>query len=287
MRRSARKSDKANQEFNEILNKNRLINRQGPYRPPSSSSSDDASVSSDEYIIQSDDDVINEEDNMIQSEEEIQQQESVPLTDPLPPVVVTPNASIFWGCVLGLMILGILVNLGCIYLVVTSSSRNEDANHLIDLINENVANSSLNIDSDCMTCSYGLTPDETTTLINAIMHTNSDSELLTQFSQNGGITLDNINLPISYPSSSNVNTSILFENNLEASNMLISATPGLISIPLETSSQLTTLGTCPSSNNIVPSIYAYKQISVSSTTYYICFCESTNKYCQSLIETVV
>lgn len=262
-----RKSD--NEKIDEILRKNRLINRQQPYEPPSDSDEEPQEVnSSEDYTIAS-----SEEDDT----EPLTERSPSSLSTETPPVMIVPDLKLFWvGCLLG-MIIAIATNMVCIWLITASWNRNNHANNLIHSINLNLTNASINTDDGCMSCSGS------TSNINGIMHTNIDSELVPQFSSNGGIIIDNILFGPDNTYSSNANTSVLFENNMEASNMLVSQEPGFISIPLETSSQLTTIGACPSSGLLVPSIYAYKNI--APTQYYICFCGSTNKYCSILTQT--
>jgi len=279
------------ERLQEILRKNRLINRQdNKYVPPSSSSEEENSSeemnnseplsddndsigSIDEYVIEDRDNA-----NLLKQSDQ-----------PLPPVVITPNLTMFWVGMFLIITIGFLINVGMIYPTVVSWNRNNNATGLIDLITKNIKNASSNDGSDCMSCTYDSVSGQYTTHINGIMHTDINSEIVNQFSLNGGITIDHVDFDTLYITSSNQNTSILFENNMEASNMLISNPPGLISIPLETSSQLTTIGACPSSDILVPSIYAYKKLTGSDPPayYYICFCESTNKYCHILTQTVV
>lgn len=270
------------ERLQEILTKNRLINRQQQYVPPSSSSEEENSSeeitlneepgSSEEYAVESEE---------IEDVQPLTQQE-----EPLPPIVVTPNLTAFWVGMFFIIAIGFFINLAMIYPTVVAWNRNNNATGLIDLITENINNASANTGSDCMSCTFDSVSGKYTTHINGIMHVNINSEILIQF--DGGIIIDNIDFEFTSVTSSNQNTSILFENNLEASNMLISDAPGLISVPLETSSQLTTIGACPSSDNLVPSIYAYKQLSgTDPPIYYICFCDTTNKYCHNLTETVV
>lgn len=280
-----------NDRLQDILKKNRLINRQdNQYVPPSSSSEEENSSEESDIIRNQEsdnDDVDSTEEYVIQNEDDDNLLERT--DQALPPVVITPNLTMFWVGMFLVLTLGFLINVGMIYPTVVSWSRNNNATGLIDLIKENIINASFNEGSDCMSCTYDSVSGEYTTHINGIMHTDVNSEIINQFSSNGGIVIDNIDFDTTYITSSNQNTSILFENNMEASNMLISNPPGLISIPLETSSQLSTIGACPSSDILVPSIYAYKQLTGSDPPayYYICFCESTNKYCHILSQTVV
>lgn len=261
------------ERLEEILQKNRLINRQQPYIPPSES--DEEINSSEEYTISPTTSSSSSDDD--DDTEPLTQQEQ-PLSTEIPPVVIVPDLKMFWvGCLLG-MIIAIAMNMLCIWFIVTSWNRTNNANDLIHSINLNLTNASINTDDGCLSCSGS------TSYINGIMHTDVNSELLPQFSLNGGIIIDNIIFEPENTYSSNINTSILFENNMEASNMLVSKQPGFISIPLETSSQLTTIGACPSSNLLVPSIYAYKSLMLIDQ-YYICFCGSTNKYCSILTQT--
>lgn len=273
------------ERLQEILTKNRLINRQEQYAPPSSSSEEENS--SEEYMIANEEQPGSSEEYAVESEEiEDTQPLSSNQEEPLPPIVITPNLTAFWVGMFLIITIGFLINVAMIYPTVVAWNRNNNATGLIDLITQNIHNASVNTDSDCMSCTFDSLSGKYTSHIKGIMHLDINSELLIQFDR--GITIDNIDFEITSVKSSNQNTSILFENNLEASNVLVSSTAGLITIPLETSSQLTTIGACPSSNNLVPSIYAYKQLSGSNPPiYYICFCDSANKYCHNLTETVV
>lgn len=282
------------QKFDEIIEKNRLIGKGGRLQEPPTVSSDDdetdysedtsennASGEENGYYYEQDDDNSNEIDGLIDEEKNKTITDSTPL-------VITPDLKPFWIGVMLAMMIGIAMNMVCIWLIISSWDRNNNCNSIIDKLNVNIDNANSNNNSLCMTCSYDSESDEYTTYIKAIMQLDFNSEIVTQFDENG-IIIDNVYFSQDGVSMNNVNTSILFENNLEASNMLISSQPGLISIPLETSSTLSTIGVCPSSDNIVPSIYAYKNIITSptpSSEYYICFCNSNNKYCHILTQTV-
>lgn len=278
------------QNFDEIIEKNRLIGKEGKLKePPTISSSDDETDSSDEefeneenesgYYYQPDDETEDEEDLLEKPTAEI---------DSSTPLIIEPDLKVFWVGVMIAMMIAIAMNMVCIWLIISSWDRNNSANHLIDLVNTNITNANSNNNSDCMSCYHNIDTDEYTTSINAIMNLDVNSEIITQF-DTSGIIMDNMFFTELGVFSNNINTSILFENNLEASNMLISSTPGLISVPLETSSSLSSIGNCPSPDNLVPSIYAYKKLPIFPATdpeYYICFCNSNNKYCHILTQTV-
>jgi hypothetical protein len=204
------------------------------------------------------------------------EEEEEPKLDEVPSnQVVKPDFTAFWSIMLASFIFFMLMSISTAYLSGNSWVVNNNIHDQIKGIKANINASKNNeISSNCLTCTDN--GDGTyTTIIKSVMDVPSLAN--TQFTT--GFSIDNIAFDTvdSNIESTNPNTLFLFDNNLGASNDIVSIPPGLISLPIS-SGILPSL--CTSSYVFESSIYA--NIDVSNNLN-LCVCDTTNNYCFQLL----
>lgn len=192
-------------------------------------------------------------------------------------IIIKPNFKTFWITLFVAMTIAVAINMVCIWLVIVSWNRNNDLNHQMNILSQNIKNQSEGAES-CISCDYNPITSQYTANIKGIMSLNADSKIITQF-KNEGINIDNVLFKLDSLLSNNVSTSFLFENDLGASNMLISQSPGFITVP--TAKDLTgfTNSICDYSTAFVPYIYVFNNNAGSN---FLCLCSLGNPLCHIL-----
>lgn len=226
----------------------------------------------EEYEYEEDDEHDEEDEEYVDLEDE--NEGETKLDDVPSNQIVNPDFTVFWSILMGTFIFFMLMSISTAYLSGNSWVVNNNINSQIKGIETNINDSKMNeITSQCLSCINN--GDGTyTTSIKGIMDVLGNTAI--QFAT--GFSIDNIAFdPVRNDmESSDPTTLFLFDNDLGASNDLVSVPPGLISLPISSG---VLLPLCTQSNVFESSIFA--NIDVSNNLQ-LCVCDTTNNYCFQL-----